>query len=551
MIKNKILNNVKPKKVIVAGGGIAGLTAAAYLGKNGFDVILVEKNKESGGLVNTIKVDGFKFDTGVRALLNAGIILPMLDELGINLKILPSPVSIGIEKDIINIERREDLLKYKNLLIKYYPESKKEIEKLIRIISRIMKLVDILYKVENPIFKNPLKDKNYLFTKLLPWLPQFLFAVFFINKLYIPVEKYLDKFIKNQSLNDIIYQHFFKNTSTFFALSYFSLYLNYFYPEGGTGALVDSIEKKAKEFGVRFLKQTKIEKVLVYENKVIDNNQKEYNYDYLIWAADLRYFYNIANVEKLNLKIKKNFERKKYKIFNNNGNDSVYTLFLQLDIKAEEIKNISNGHFFYTPYKNGLGSLNKKDLENIINNFDELNKEYIFNWLSDYIKYNTFEISIPCLKDKRMSPVNKTGIILSILTEYQLFKNVEKSGWLDQFVTTIENNILDILENTIYPGIKNKIISRFSFTPLSIEKRIGSFQGSIVGWAFTETIPVVNKLLKSSKSVVTPIKNVFQAGQWVYSPAGVPMSVLTGRLAADRIIKKEYLHKIIKIFCQP
>ncbi|MFN3411569.1 MAG: phytoene desaturase family protein, partial [Exilispira sp.] len=439
MIKNKILNNVKPKIIIVAGGGIAGLTAAAYSAKNGFDAILMEKNKEIGGLVNTIEVDGFKFDTGLRALLNAGIILPMLEELGINLKILPSPVSIGIEKDIINIERKEDLLKYKNLLIKYYPESKKEIEKLIRIIYRIMKLVDILYKIENPIFKNPLKDKNYLFKKLIPWLPQFLFAVFSINKLYIPVEKYLDRFITNQSLKDIIYQHFFKNTPTFFALSYFSLYLNYFYPEGGTGSLVDSIEKKAKEFGVKFLKETRIEKVLVDENKVIDNNQKEYNYDYLVWAADLKYFYNIADVKKSKLKVKKSLGRKKDKIFNSKGNDSVYTLFLQLDIKPEEIKNISNGHFFYTPYKNGLGKLNKEDLENIINNFDKLNREYIFNWLSEYIKYNTFEISIPCLKDKSMSDDNKTGIILSILTDYQLFKNVEKSGWLDQFVAKIEN----------------------------------------------------------------------------------------------------------------
>ncbi|MFN3412197.1 MAG: hypothetical protein ACK4YF_08565, partial [Exilispira sp.] len=158
--------------------------------------------------------------------------------------------------------------------------------------------------------------------------------------------------------------------------------------------------------------------------------------------------------------------------------------------------------------------------------------------------------SIPCLKDKNMSDDNKTGIILSILTDYQLFKNVEKSGWLDQFVATIENYILDILENTIYPGIKNKIISKFSFTPLSIEKRIGSFQGSIVGWAFTESMPVINRLLQSTKSVITPFKNIFQAGQWVYSPAGVPMSILTGKLSVDRIIKREYLNRKLRIFYQ-
>ncbi len=36
---------------------------------------------------------------------------------------------------------------------------------------------------------------------------------------------------------DIITQHFFRDTPAFFALSYFSLYLDYNYPLGGTGTL--------------------------------------------------------------------------------------------------------------------------------------------------------------------------------------------------------------------------------------------------------------------------------------------------------------------------
>jgi hypothetical protein len=30
---------------------------------------------------------------------------------------------------------------------------------------------------------------------------------------------------------------------------------------------------------------------------------------------------------------------------------------------------------------------------------------------------------------------------------------------------------------------------------------------------------------------------VYQAGQWTYSPSGVPISILTGKLAADKAIK--------------
>src|SRR5665648_488507 len=89
---------------IVVGGGIAGLTSATYLSREGQKVLLFEKNGKCGGLVNSFTRDGFHFDAGVRALEDAGIILPMLKELGIELEFVKSPVSLGIENEILNIE---------------------------------------------------------------------------------------------------------------------------------------------------------------------------------------------------------------------------------------------------------------------------------------------------------------------------------------------------------------------------------------------------------------------------------------------------------------
>ena len=71
----------KKYNTIVVGGGIAGLTAAAYLSRGGEKVLLIEKNGECGGLVNSFTRDGFHFDAGVRALEDAGIIFPMLKNL--------------------------------------------------------------------------------------------------------------------------------------------------------------------------------------------------------------------------------------------------------------------------------------------------------------------------------------------------------------------------------------------------------------------------------------------------------------------------------------
>ena len=108
------------------------MTSAAYLSRKGQRILLFEKNKECGGLVNSFIRDGFHFDAGVRALENAGIILPMLREIGIELEFVRSPVSVGIENEILHIENVDSLIEYRELLAKLYPESHGEIDEVIR-----------------------------------------------------------------------------------------------------------------------------------------------------------------------------------------------------------------------------------------------------------------------------------------------------------------------------------------------------------------------------------------------------------------------------------
>ena len=128
-------------------------------------------------------------------------------------------------------------------------------------------------------------------------------------------------------------------------------------------------------------------------------------------------------------------------------------------------------------------------------------------------------------------------MIVSFLVEHELFSKLQERGWYEDFRKEIETTIVNLLNETVYPGLKEKVEKMFSFTPVSIKNRIASTDGAVVGWSFETNMPAVHKIEKSAESVITPIANIFQAGQWVYNPAGVPMSILTGRLAADKIIK--------------
>nr|WP_314146356.1 phytoene desaturase family protein [uncultured Leifsonia sp.] len=53
-----------PQRVVVIGGGIAGLASAALLAREGHRVTLLEQRRELGGRAGSWEADGFRFDTG-------------------------------------------------------------------------------------------------------------------------------------------------------------------------------------------------------------------------------------------------------------------------------------------------------------------------------------------------------------------------------------------------------------------------------------------------------------------------------------------------------
>jgi len=527
---------------IITGGGIAGLTAAAYLCKAGRSVVLCEKEEKLGGLVNSFDYKGFSFDGGIRAIENSGIVLPMLRQLGIDIDFIKNNVSIGIEKQVVNLVSDESLYDYQALLNSQFPQSSDDIEKIILDIKRVMGYMDVLYGIDNPLFLDLKKDKQYLYKTIMPWLFKYIFTIRKIQKLDTPIDEYLNKLTANKTLIDMIAQHFFKKTPAFFALSYFSLYLDYQYPRGGIGSIIDKLEKYIIDRGGEIRRKTQIKSVDPQKRQAADTNGNIISYRKLIWAADLKTLYKIADADALaSKKTRQNILKQKNRISDKTGGDSVFTLYLTAGIDKSYFENICGAHFFYTPLKKGLINIDLDSLKTGQGHQGTFtaDKQTIIVWLDQFYELTTYEISFPVMRDDRLAPPGKTGLIISTLFEYSLVKHIFDMGWYEEFKEASAQKIISVLSSSIFPDLKTKVEESFSSTPLTLEKITGNSEGAITGWAFTKNnVPVVKNLPKVAHSVRTPFPDILQAGQWTFSPSGLPISILTGKLAADSAEKK-------------
>ena len=290
---------MKNAEIIVVGGGIAGLTAALSLAQKGKDVLLLEKNEVCGGLMNTFTRDGFRFEGGARALVNAGLVKPLIKEFGLDVELLPNPITLGVEDTMLAIEGEQSLHSYAGLLKKLYPGSEAEVDGIIKALHDIIEDMKVLYGVDNPLFTRKRKNLITLVPSMVAWTVKFFRTMYRISRMDTPFEESLDALSSNQSLKDIIGQHFFRKTPVFFALSYFALYNDYVYPRGGVGAFIGTLVDAIRKRGGQVLTDTRVSSVDSHAKIVTDAAGNEYGYKKMIWAGDLKTLYAISQDEGL------------------------------------------------------------------------------------------------------------------------------------------------------------------------------------------------------------------------------------------------------------
>ncbi|HSK67809.1 MAG TPA: NAD(P)/FAD-dependent oxidoreductase [Candidatus Limnocylindria bacterium] len=524
--------------VIVAGGGMAGLTAAAFLAKAGRSVLLCEKEGRVGGLVGSFQYNGFTFDAGIRALENSGVLLPMLRALGIEVDFVKSPVSIGIGDRSVRLEGPESLEDYRRMLLGLFPQDADSIGEFTALVQKAMEYMRVLYGIENPLFMDMKRDREYLMKTVMPWMLRYPLAVRKINRLNMPVEECLGAFMKNRALVDVLAQHFFRQTPAFFALSYFSLYLDYRYPLGGTGTVVRKLEEYIRAHGGEVRTDAAIGKVDP-ARRTVSVNGEEHSYGSLIWAADQKALYaSLEHVDALPAQAASEIRAHEALIRDKEGGDSVLTLYLTADLDPSYFGDMHAPHFFHTPRLDGLGSLPQDGVRGADGGYSR-DRDAVFAWLRKFLQLTTYEISIPALRDPALAPKGKTGLIISALMDYPLVLHIRDMGWYDGFKALCREAITETLTASVYPRLSGAVTDGFVSTPLTIQERAGTTGGAITGWAFTNRpVPAESRIPRIARAVRTPIPGVLQAGQWAYSPSGLPTAILTGKLAADRALKE-------------
>ena len=84
-----------PTRVVVVGGGAAGLVAAREIARPGFDVTVLEERDELGGSVARHGVAGIELDAGAESFATrGGHVAALLDDLGLSAEVV-TPLAAG------------------------------------------------------------------------------------------------------------------------------------------------------------------------------------------------------------------------------------------------------------------------------------------------------------------------------------------------------------------------------------------------------------------------------------------------------------------------
>jgi phytoene desaturase len=484
-------------KSIVIGSGFVGIAAALRLKAKNHNVTLIEKHPDLGGRARVFKKNGFTFDAGP-TVITAPYLIEELFELfnkRPNDYIKLTPLNIWYrfifeDGDQFNYSGNEEEMKKQIKIIN--EDDVKGYEELVKFTKRIFdkgftELADVPF------------NKPLVMMKQLPALLKL--------KSYKSVYSLVSSYIKNEKLRRMLSMHPllvggnpFTTTSIYGLILYLEKKWGIHYSMGGTGNIIKGLEKLMMEEGIEIIKGQEVINIISKNNKIEGvklDNQKEINANNVICNADPPAVY-----EKLLNQTKTNslFEWKQKRMEYSMG------LFVYYFGTKKTYPNVEHHTIkFGDKYKEHLNDIFDKK---------KLNKDI------------SYYLHRPSATDKTMAPKGNDCFYVLVPVP----NNQSKLDWKIEG-DKMKDLVIDNMEKTLLPNLRENIIEDFYLTPDYFEKELNTKFGS--GFSIQPKFTQSAYFRFHNKSEVC--EGLYFVGAGTHPGAGVP-GVLSSAKVLDKII---------------
>lgn len=283
---------MKPTALVI-GAGIGGITTAARLAKNGYDVTVLEKNDTPGGRCNQIVRDGHRFDVGPTLFLMPEVWEETFAALGetmsdhLDLRRIDPTYAVHFE-DGLKLQLTSNL---GNMQTQLEAVDKTAFTGFLGYIAEGAKHYKI--SLEKFVGRNFYNIFEYFSIKNLP----LIFNLKALQKHYTNTSRYL----KDERLKAAFtFQNMYLGLSpydapaTYSLLQYTELAEGVWYPMGGMYAGIQALTNIAEKLGVKFIYNSPVKKINVGGSQVesvLTEDGKTYTADIFVGNADLPYIY--------------------------------------------------------------------------------------------------------------------------------------------------------------------------------------------------------------------------------------------------------------------
>jgi len=487
------------KKIIVIGSGFGGLASALRMRAKGYEVTLVEKHPDLGGRARVFKKDNFVYDGGPTV-----ITAPYL----FNELFLLFNKKISDYVKIVPLDLWYRFAFNDGETFDYNGDNKAMEEQVKKFSSKdyagYKKLVNFTEKIFDKGFTD-LSDKP--FNNLIFMLKQV--PALIKLKSYKSVYSLVSSYISNEKLRRVFSMHPllvggnpFSTTSIYTLILFLEKKWGIHYSMGGTGSVVNALEKLMREENIEIIKNAEVTEILT-ENRDVKaieiNNSKVINCDYIICNSDP------PNVYKNLIKSKNNYNF----LFNQKMKRMDYSMGLFVYYFGSKKKYDDVAHhtiYFGKSYEKHLDKIFEKKI------------------LSDDISYYLHR---PSATDPNMAPNGQDAFYVLVPVP----NNLSKINWLNEG-EKFKNLVIDKMDKSVLPGIKENIVSDFYLTPDYFENDLATLHGS--GFSIQPKFSQSAYFRIHNQSEI--FKNLYFVGAGTHPGAGMP-GVLSSAKVLDKLFK--------------